>query len=301
MYVRIKKAEHQRIDAFKLWYWRRLLRVLWTARRSNQSILKEINPEFSLEGLTLKLKLQYFSTWCKELTHWKRPWYWERLRRGNRGWDGWMASLTQWARVWAKSGRQWRTGKPGVLHSMGLQNQTWLRDWATIIFLNELINTWELRMGLPRFSDKESPCQCRICGFHPWVKKISWRRKWQPTPVFLPGKSHVQRNSVSYTPWGQKELDTTKEQQKELRLNLLSLHPTDSSYLNRYLSILLKNQRERFLLACFLHSLPSFLHYTSIWLPTKCQTLILLGLQQHTQFQESLQSGGGVLVIYGSL
>ena len=58
----IKKAEHQRIDAFKLWYWRRLLRVPWTARRSNQLILKEINPEFSLEGLTLKLKLQYFST-----------------------------------------------------------------------------------------------------------------------------------------------------------------------------------------------------------------------------------------------
>ena len=56
----IKKAEHQRIDAFKLWCWRRLLRVPWTARRSNQSILKEINPEYSLEGLMLKLKLQYF-------------------------------------------------------------------------------------------------------------------------------------------------------------------------------------------------------------------------------------------------
>ena len=56
----VKKAEHQRIDAFKLWCWRRLLRVLWTARRSNQSILKEISPEYSLEGLMLKLKLQYF-------------------------------------------------------------------------------------------------------------------------------------------------------------------------------------------------------------------------------------------------
>ena len=56
----IKKAEHRRIDAFGLWYWRRLLRVLWTARKSNQSILKEINPEYSLEGLMLKLKLQYF-------------------------------------------------------------------------------------------------------------------------------------------------------------------------------------------------------------------------------------------------
>ena len=65
----IKKADHQRIDGFELWCWRRLLRVPWTARRSNQSILKEISPEYSLDGLMLKLKLQYFSTWCEELTH----------------------------------------------------------------------------------------------------------------------------------------------------------------------------------------------------------------------------------------
>ena len=75
----IKKAEHWRIDVFKLWWWRRLLVVPWTARRSNQFILKEINPEYSLEGLRLKLKLQYLSTWCEELTHQKRPWCWERL------------------------------------------------------------------------------------------------------------------------------------------------------------------------------------------------------------------------------
>ena len=68
----IKKAECRRIDAFELWCWRRLLRVPWTARRSNQSILKEISPEYSLEGLMLKLKLQYLATWCEELTHWKR-------------------------------------------------------------------------------------------------------------------------------------------------------------------------------------------------------------------------------------
>ena len=66
---RLKKAERQRIDAFKLWCWRRLLRVRWTARRSNQSILKEINPEYSLERLMLKLKRQYFGQLCKELTH----------------------------------------------------------------------------------------------------------------------------------------------------------------------------------------------------------------------------------------
>ena len=65
----IKKAEHQRIDPFELWCWRRLFRVPWTVRRTNQSILKEINPEYSLKGLMLKLKLQYFGPWCKELTH----------------------------------------------------------------------------------------------------------------------------------------------------------------------------------------------------------------------------------------
>ena len=69
----IKKADHQRTDAFELWCWRRLFRVLWTARRPNQSILKEISPGCSLEGLMLKLKLQYFGHLCKELTHWKRP------------------------------------------------------------------------------------------------------------------------------------------------------------------------------------------------------------------------------------
>ena len=87
----INKAERWRIDAFKLWYWRRLLRVPWMVKRSSQSILKEINPEYSLEGLMLKLKLQYLATWCKEPTHWKRPWCWERLKAGevgDRGWDG---------------------------------------------------------------------------------------------------------------------------------------------------------------------------------------------------------------------
>ena len=81
----IKMAECWRIDAFELWCWRRLLRVPWTARRSNQSILKEINPEYSLEGLMMKLKLQYFGHWCKEPTHWKRPRCWERLRARREG------------------------------------------------------------------------------------------------------------------------------------------------------------------------------------------------------------------------
>ena len=104
----IKKAEHRRIDAFELWCWRRLLRVPWTARRSNQSILKEISPEYSLEGPMLKRNSNTLATWCEELTHLKRPWYCERLKAeeegDDRGWDGWMASPTQWTWVWVSSG-----------------------------------------------------------------------------------------------------------------------------------------------------------------------------------------------------
>ena len=98
----IKKAKRRRIDAFEMWCWRRFLRVPWTERKSNQSILREINPEYPLEGLMLKLKLQYFGHLMK------RPWCWERLKAGeegdDRGWDSWMASPTQWTWVWASSG-----------------------------------------------------------------------------------------------------------------------------------------------------------------------------------------------------
>jgi len=124
----VKKAEHWRIDAFELWCWRRLLRVPWTAKRSNQSILKEICPEYSLEGLMLKLKLKTLATWCKELIHLKRPWCWERLKAGegaNRGWDGWMASPTQWTWVWLSSGSWWWTEQPAVLQSMRSQRVEW--------------------------------------------------------------------------------------------------------------------------------------------------------------------------------
>ena len=121
----IKKAECWRIDAFEVWCWRRLLRVSWTTRRSNQSVLKEINPEYSLEGQMLKLKLQYFGhlMWRADLL--KKLWCWERLRAvgegDDRGWDGWMALPTRWTWVWARSRRWWRSGKPGMLQSMGLQ------------------------------------------------------------------------------------------------------------------------------------------------------------------------------------
>ena len=137
----IRKTEHWRIDAFQLWCWRRLLKIPWTAKKSSQSILKEINPEYSLKGLMLKLKLQYLGHRCEELTHWKRSWCWERLRAGgegdDRGWDGWMASLTQRTWVWANSESWWRTGRPGGLQSMGSQSDmTEQLNWR--LFKNKL-------------------------------------------------------------------------------------------------------------------------------------------------------------------
>ena len=105
----VKKAECWRIDASELWCWRRLLRVPWTARRANQSILKEISPECSLEGLMLKLKLQYFGHLVRRADSLEKTWCWERLRAGGEGddriWDGWMASPTQWAWVWIGDGQ----------------------------------------------------------------------------------------------------------------------------------------------------------------------------------------------------
>ena len=144
----IKKAEHLRTDAFKLWCWRRLLRVPWTARKSNQSILKEINPEYSLEGLMLKMKLQYHDHLMQRADSMeKTDICWQRLKAGGEGddreWDGWMASLTRWTWVWADSGRWWRTGKPGVLQSTGLWRVG--HDWATE---QQFIEPYRLKNGL---------------------------------------------------------------------------------------------------------------------------------------------------------
>ena len=117
----IKRAEQWGIDAFELWCWRRLLRVPWTARRSNQSILKEINPEYSLEGLMLKLKLQYFGHLLWRADSLEKTLMLGKIEGRRRGWQRmrWMASPNQWTWVWANSRRWWRTGKPGVLQSMG--------------------------------------------------------------------------------------------------------------------------------------------------------------------------------------
>ena len=162
----IKKAECQRIDAFELWCWIRLLRVHWTTRRSHQSILKEINPEYSLEGLVLKLKLQYFGHLMQtdSLENTLMLGKIEgRRRRGKRGWDGWMASPTQWTWIWANSGRQWRKEEPGVLQSLRLQRvghdrATEQRDQSeSLPFSLELWPQLGLAPGVPtyNFTDKE--------------------------------------------------------------------------------------------------------------------------------------------------
>ena len=128
----IKKAKHQRIDYFELWCWRRLLKVPRIARRSNQSILKEISPG-CWKDWCWSWNSDTLATWCEELPHLKRPSCWERLKvvgeGGDRGWYSCVASLTQWSWVWASSGSWWWTGKPGELQSMGLQRVG--NDWAT--------------------------------------------------------------------------------------------------------------------------------------------------------------------------
>ena len=140
----IKKAEHQRIVPFELWCWRRLFRVPWTARRSNQSILKEISPEYSSEGLMLKLKLQYFGhlmgrTDSLEKTlilgkvegRWRREW---QMR--------WIASSTQWTWVWVNSRSWWWTGNAAV-HGVA-KSWTWLSHWTE---LNDKLESYIYVLG----------------------------------------------------------------------------------------------------------------------------------------------------------
>ena len=116
----IKKAECRRIDAFELWCWRILLRVPWTARRSNQFILKEISPGCTLEGLMLKLKLQYFGhLMCRTEPLEKTLMLGKIEGRRRRGWYGWMASPTQWTWVWVNHGSWWWTGRPGGFSPWG--------------------------------------------------------------------------------------------------------------------------------------------------------------------------------------
>ena len=142
----IRKAEHWRIDAFELWCWGRLLRISWTARSSNQSILKEISPERSLEGLMLKLKVQYFghlmrrdNSLEKTLMLGKN----EGGRRRGRQTMRWLEGITDsMDTVWVNSGRWWWTGRPGVLQSMALQSGTRLSNWTELRSLSTKLANW---------------------------------------------------------------------------------------------------------------------------------------------------------------
>ena len=149
----IKKAEHLKIDALELWCWRRLLRVPWTARRSNQSILKEINPEYSLEELMLKLQLQYFGHLMQRADSLEKILMLKKIesnRRRGQQWTRWLDGITNsmtW--VWASSGRWWRTGKPGMLQSVGSQRVRRDWDWTTTSTSSHfIINFLNLRIWL---------------------------------------------------------------------------------------------------------------------------------------------------------
>ena len=155
----IKKAECWRIDAFELWCWRTLLRVPWTSGRSNQFILKEISPEYSLVGLMLKRKLQFFGHLMRRADSFEKTMMlsFERLKAGGEGddrrWNGWMASSTQWTWVWVNSGSWWWTEKPSVLWFSGSQGMR--HDWVTelnlplyviIIYLYAWSLLWHTRL-----------------------------------------------------------------------------------------------------------------------------------------------------------
>ena len=135
----IKEAECWRTDAFKLWCWRRLLRVPWTTRRSNQ-IHPKGNQSWIFTGRAdaEAETPNTLATWCEELTHLKRPWCWERLKAGRegdyRGWDGWMASPTQWMWVWVNSRSWWWTGRPGMLQSMGCKESD-TTEWTELFIV----------------------------------------------------------------------------------------------------------------------------------------------------------------------
>ena len=153
----VKKAERRRIDAFELWCWRSLLRVIWTARRSNQSILKEISPGCSLEALDAEAETPII--WPPHAKSWligkdsdaarDRG----RRRRDDREWDGWMASPTQWTWVWVNFGSWWWTGRPGMLQFMGSQRVG--HDWATELNWTEQEGWWKTRFT-----------KCQLCSKH---------------------------------------------------------------------------------------------------------------------------------------
>ena len=159
----IKKAEHWRIDGFELWCWRRLLRVPWTARRSNQSILKESVLNIHLKDWCWSWNSNTSATRCKELTHLKRPWCWERLKvegeGDDGGWDGWVASLTQWTWVWVSSGVDGGQGGLACCSPWGHKESDTIEqlNWTELILYH-----WSTRESLCIFLNQSST----ICNQH---------------------------------------------------------------------------------------------------------------------------------------
>jgi len=196
----MKKAECQRMNAFELWWWRRLLKVPWTARSLNQSIIKEINPEYSLEGLMLKLKLQYFAHLMWRTDSLEKTLMLGKIggrREGDgRGRDGWMASLTQWAWVWTSSGSWWWRGKPAVLQSMGWQRVG--QNWAEVNWtdgfqsVHFMANRWGNNGNNDRFYFWGVQNQC-IWFLQPqnWNKQTN-----KQTPLLLRRKAITNLDSV---------------------------------------------------------------------------------------------------------
>ena len=160
---------------FELWCWRRLMRVPWPARRSNQSILKEISPEYSFEGLMLKLNLQYFGHLMWRTDSLEKTLMLGnidgRRRRGWQGWDGWMASLTQWTWVCVNSRSWWWTGKPGMLQSMGSQSRTQLSNWTELNWCGILV-PW------PGIKPTSPALEGRFLTTGPPGKSLSWFSSW---------------------------------------------------------------------------------------------------------------------------
>ena len=172
----IKKAEHFRIDAFELWWWRRLLRVPWTSRRSNQSILNEISPGCSLEALMLKLKLQYFGHLMWRADSLEKTLMLGKIegrRRKGQQRMRWLDGITDLVDMGLSQPRELVMDRKAVVHGVA-KSLTQVSDWTEL--------NWTL----------------------------FWRRKWQHTPVLLPGESHGQRSLMGCSPWGNKELDTTE-------------------------------------------------------------------------------------------
>ena len=173
----MKKAEHRRMDAFELWCWRRLLRVPWTTRSSNQSILKEISPGCSLEGLMLKLKLQYFGHPMRRIDSFEKT-----LMLGKI--EGWRRR--GWQRI------RWLDG---IIDSVDMSLSKLQDGHGSLACFSqwgckESDTTRQLNWTIQER-------RCKRCSSDLWVGKIPRSRKWQPTPVFLPRKFHWQRSLVA--------------------------------------------------------------------------------------------------------